>query len=140
MTEPCQQEERIKHIEAKVDVITDKIEEIRPDIMLIKDRLVSTVETVEEHERALRGSNGDIGALARVLDNAVVLRDLIITLRGEGQNPGLIGAISRLTEKMSAQEDDRRWLSRLVIGWLITSLVGGAIMVYVMEGVVRSIK
>jgi hypothetical protein len=30
MTEPCQQEERIKHIEAKVDVITEKIEEIRP--------------------------------------------------------------------------------------------------------------
>jgi hypothetical protein len=38
MTEPCQQEGRIASIEAKVDVITDKIEEIRPDIMVIKDR------------------------------------------------------------------------------------------------------
>jgi hypothetical protein len=91
-------------------------------------------------KRLLRGTNGDVGALARVLDNAVALRDLIITLRGEGQNPGLIGTISRLTKKMSAQEDDSRWLWRLVIGWLITSFVGGAVMVYVMEGVLQSIK
>ena len=34
MTEPCQQEGRIKNIEAKVDVITDRIDEIRPDIQV----------------------------------------------------------------------------------------------------------
>ena len=114
MTEPYQQEERIKHIEAKVDVITDKIEEIRPDIMVIKDRLVSTVETVEEHERALRGSNGDVGMVAKVSETTASVNGLIKTLRGERKDPGLIGARSRLTEKMTGWEDTWKWLTRHV--------------------------
>ncbi len=137
---PCQQEGRIKNIEAKVDVITDKIEEIHPDIQVIKERLTATAETVEEHDRALRGSNGDVGLVAKVSETTASVNDLIKTLRGEGNDPGLIGALSRLTEKMGNWESTWRWLTRLVIGWVITSLIGGMILVYVMEKITQNIK
>jgi uncharacterized protein YoxC len=108
MTEPCRQEGRIKNIETKVDVITDKIDGIRPDIQVIKERLNATADTVEEHDRALRGSNDDVGLVAKVSETTESVNDLIKTLRGEGQDPGLIGAISRLTEKMSNWESTWR--------------------------------
>jgi hypothetical protein len=133
MTEPCQQEGRIKNIEAIVDVITDKIEDIRPDLQVIKERLTVTAETVEEHERALRGSNGDVGVVAKVDVITTNVTDLVKTLRGEGQDPGLIGAISRLAEKMAGWEDTKRWFTQLIVGWFVTSLVGGIILVYIVE-------
>ena len=75
MTNLCQQEGRIKSIETKVDVITDKIYEIRPDLVVIKERLTTTYETVEEHERALRGSNGDVGMVAKVSETTASVND-----------------------------------------------------------------
>ncbi|MGD0005030.1 MAG: hypothetical protein ABSE06_12465 [Anaerolineaceae bacterium] len=137
---PCQQEERIKNIEVKVDVMADKIDEIRPDLQVIKERLSVTAETVEEHERALRGSNGDVGVVAKVSETTASVNDLIKTLRGEGKDPGLIGAIFRLTEKMTGWEDMWKWFIRLVVGWFVTSLVGGMILVYVMEKIMNGGK
>ena len=66
------------------------------------------------------------------------VNDLIKTLRGEGKDPGLTGAISRLTEKMTGWEDTWKWLARLVVGWFITSMIGGIILVYIMEKIIHA--
>lgn len=137
MTDPCQQQERIKNIEVKVDGINYKIEEIRPDILVIKQRLTTTCETVEEHEKALRGSNGNVGVVAKVDVVTTSVAELVKTLRGEGQDPGLIGAISRLTEKMDGWEDMKKWFTQLIIGWFVTSLVGGLVLVYIVEKIIH---
>ncbi len=43
----CPENRCIKNIEAKVDVITDKIKEIHPDRVIIKGRLTTNSETVK---------------------------------------------------------------------------------------------
>jgi hypothetical protein len=48
-----------------------------------------------------------VGLLAHVSENTLILRDLMNNLRGVGKDPGLIGVIAGLVEKMGAQENDR---------------------------------
>jgi hypothetical protein len=48
--------------------------------------------------------------------------------------------ISRLTEKMTGWDDTWKWLTRLVARWFINLLVGGMILVYVMEKIMHEVK
>jgi len=53
---------------------------------------------------------------------------------------GLIGVITNLAEKMAGWEDAKKWFTQLIIGWLITSLAGGIILVYITERIMHEAK
>jgi len=82
------------------------------------------LDQVAEHDRALRGNNGTIGVIAKVSSSMGTIDDLDTTIRGRGEDPGLVGKIDKLVETVESLKDDRKWLVRIIIGWVIMTLLG----------------
>jgi hypothetical protein len=53
------------------------------------------LDQVAEHDRALKGNNGTIGVIARVANSTGTMDDLGTTIRGRGDDPGLVGKIDK---------------------------------------------
>jgi hypothetical protein len=79
---------------------------------------------VAEHDRALRGNNGTIGVIAKVANSMGTIDDLGTTIRGRGEEPGQVGKIDRLCDAVESLKDDRKWVMRLVLGWVVLTLLG----------------
>ena len=77
-----------------------------------------------EHDRVLRGNNGAIGVIAKVASSIDIIEDLNVTIRGKGDNPGLVGKIDKLMETVEGLKNDRVWVTRLIIGGVIVTLLG----------------
>ncbi len=90
----------------------------------IKDRVETITSTIEEHDRALYGNNGNVGVVAKVVSSVETLEDLKMALRGKGEDPGLIADIRTLMNWMGDWKDERKWLARVIIGVVITQLIG----------------
>lgn len=96
--EPCSQTDRILRIEKSVDEIGDKVSQIAGSVDILVVKITPFIEKVSEHDRALRGSNGDVGIVANVSD---------------------------IRNTIKEWADNQKWLFRLVVGWLITTAIGG---------------
>ncbi len=120
--EPCQQEQRITRIEASVDVISEKVNLVANDISVIRDKVEAVTKTVDEHDRALYGSNGSVGVVAKVVQSVETLEDLKVALRGKGEEPGLISDIRTLMNWMGEWKDGRKWLNRLLAGLAVAEV------------------
>jgi hypothetical protein len=86
------------------------------------------IEMVGIHDRALRGTNGDIGITAKVTKAAEAMADLTLALRGRADEPGLIADIHSLKKWTAEMKDERKWLTRLVIG-IVLAEIGGLLFV-----------
>ncbi len=126
--EPCMQEGRITRIEASVNVITEKVNQVAGDVSVIREKVEGVTRTVEEHDHALYGNNGGVGVVAKVMQSVEVLDDLKVALKGKGEDPGLISDIRNLMGNMADQKDERKWLMRAVVGVIIAQLIGVAFM------------
>ena len=122
--EPCTQEGRITRIEASVNVITEKVNQVATDVSVIREKVEGVTEKVEEHDRALYGSNGSSGVVAKVVQSVETLDDLKVALKGRGEDPGLISDIKNLMGFMLEQKDERKWLLRAVVGVILAQLIG----------------
>jgi hypothetical protein len=58
----------------------------------------------------------------------------------KGKDPGLIEAIYRLNEKMASWEDTKKWFTQSIVGWFVTSLVGGLALVYIVEKIMHGVN
>jgi hypothetical protein len=112
-THNCIQEERLERIEGCMLEML----KLAPQIQLVLDQ-------VAEHDRALRGNNGTIGVIAKVANSMGTIDDLGTTIRGRGEDPGIVGKIDKMTEAIESLKDDRKWVTRLIIGWVIVTLLG----------------
>jgi hypothetical protein len=121
--EPCTQEERIGRIEDAVEKIGGQVQTLLGDFQLLRSKVEDALQTVAEHDRALKGNNGTIGLIAKVANALDVLSDLQEALRGKGEKPGLIATIDRLVKITEEWADTRKWVSRLIWGWVITTLL-----------------
>lgn len=90
---------------------------LAPQIQLVLDQ-------VAEHDRALRGNNGTIGVIAKVASSMGTIDNLGTTIRGRGEDPGLVGKIDKLCETVDSLKHDRKWITRLVIGWVVLTILG----------------
>jgi hypothetical protein len=124
MSVPCQQNDRIEHIEIAVDNMTGQVTTLVTDFAVLKKSVETALTTVGEHDRALRGYNGDMGLVAQVIQLTAIFTDLNGALRGTGKEPGLISSIDGLAKKINDWEDSKKWITRLVVGWFITALLG----------------
>jgi len=122
--EPCSQEQRISRIEQAVNAIDQKVEGLVLEFQLFKAKMDSVLNSVEEHDRALKGNNGTVGLIAKVANALDVLYELNAALKGREEKPGLIATIDRLSKTVECWNDDRKWITRLVIGWVITTILG----------------
>ena len=124
MSLPCQQAERIERIENAVDRMTGQVSTLVTDFSVLKQRVETALDRVDDHEDMLKGVNGDVGVVAKVANLVEVFDELHETLRGKGKEPGLIAAIDTLTKKIAEWDDTKKWIGRLIVGWFITSLLG----------------
>jgi hypothetical protein len=128
MTEPSSHKERNERIEGGVDKIGSEVSKIAADANTIKTRMEPLIEMVGIHDRTLRGTNGDIGITAKVTKAAEAMADLTLALRGRADEPGLIADIHSLKKWTAEMKDERKWLTRLVIG-IVLAEIGGLLFV-----------
>jgi hypothetical protein len=93
----CTQVERITRIERTVDEIGEKVSQIATSVDILVVKLEPVIDKVQDHEKTLRGTDKD---------------------------PGIVGAISDIGKTITEWSDNQKWLSRLIIGWLVTTVLG----------------
>lgn len=116
----CTQEERIKSIENATDEILHNQGEQNTRFALLSQQLEAYMLKVEEHDRALKGSNGAPGIIASIANMQETYQDVSEALRGKGERSGLIALVQELNRRLTSKEDSDKWLNRLVLGALIT--------------------
>jgi hypothetical protein len=122
--EACTQEERITRIEISVTTVGEKVDGLTTDVKMLTQVVQQQVlPIVAEHERALRGENGNVGLIAKVVNTVDILTELNRAMKGEGEKPGLIAVIDNLVRVTTEWNDTKKWASRLVWGWGITTLL-----------------
>ena len=132
MTTPCEQNERICRIESAVGEIHEDIGGLATDMAVIKDKICNVVEKVEDHERVLRGFNGNTGIIAK-LENSMNKIDKLDEAMFE--NGGLHDTMKEVSAYMKTsreeektrkadKKDNVKWLWRLVAGTAITGVLG----------------
>ena len=84
-------------------------------------KLDPIIEQVQSHDRALRGSNGDLGIVAKVASMSDTVNSLHVTIKGKDEDAGLVGDVSEIGKTIKEWADNQKWLFRLVVGWLITT-------------------
>jgi hypothetical protein len=63
------------------------------EILKLGLQIKQVLDQVAEHERALRGNNGTIGVVAMVANSMGTIDNLDTTIRGRGEDPGLVGKL-----------------------------------------------
>jgi hypothetical protein len=79
-------------------------------------------------ERALKGSIRNTGVTAKVTKAAEAMADLTLALRGRADESGLIADIHSLKKWTAEIKDERKWLTRLVVG-IVLAEIGGLLFV-----------
>lgn len=124
-TEPyCPQEVRITRLENAVSSIQDQVSRMTAEFMVLKVRIEAALDQVAEHDRVLKGKDGSPGVIAKVANSVELIEDLNDALRGVDGASGLISEIRSLKEQIGDWGDTKKWLTRLVIGWVITAILG----------------
>ena len=124
MSVPCLQTDRIERIETSVDKISVTVNLLTTDIRILSVSVDSIIKRLDEQDVTLKGSNGSPGLVGAVSTLNSYMSDLYGAMRGEGDKPGLISAISVLTKKISDGDDESKWMKRLIVGWVLTTILG----------------
>jgi hypothetical protein len=98
------------------------------------------VDTVHEHERTLKGSNGGLGVVAKVANSVDLLDELNNAMRGEKDKPGFIASISQMNTKIERWEANMTWLTRSVISVLIAGAIGAIVFLIQLYPALQSMK
>lgn len=127
--DPCTQDERIERIERNVDQLSQDVKQISADVCeltgIVKENLI---KRLDDHDHVLNGYQNEPGLIFSSQEQTKVTKDLVKTLRGEGQDNGLIGAVTEAVKVINKLSDDQKWLSRLVIGAVIATVLGLVLM------------
>jgi hypothetical protein len=121
---PCQQVDRIVRIEESVGDIGKKVDALSDTVLVLSQKIGPFLEKVEDHERTLQGSAGDIGLVAMNAETHKKTDEIYKLMRGEGEYPGIVGLLAELKKKMLSNEDTQKWLVRLTAGAIILSVIG----------------
>lgn len=113
------QEERISRMERAVDRIEDQVSQLILEFAGLKERVEAMLCRVDDHQKVLYGEKGKVGLISQ----GETLQELQQALKGYGREPGLIADIKNLLVKMGEFEDGRKWLTRLIIGAIVTDIV-----------------
>jgi hypothetical protein len=128
--EPCSQKDRIERLEGAVDKIGEEVSQIATNVNTIKVKIEPFFDMVQSHDRALRGMNGDVGLTAKVACASQAMAELTHALRGDKGEQGLLADILTLKKWVADMKDERKWLTRLVVG-IVLAEIGGLLFVLV---------
>ncbi len=124
----CIQEERIQKVEEAVEQIASQVSLTYTKISGIETKLEKALVRLSEHHSILYGERGSSGLLAWKERAAETVDELKLALKGYGDEPGLIAEIKNLSKKISEWDDTKKWITRLVIGYIVTVILGLIVM------------
>ena len=101
MPEDCKQERRITRIEDKIDKMVDAVSDVVMTVNTLAVNVNTVLEKTAEQERTLKGSNG---------------------------TPGVVSSILDIKDKISKWESNLTWLTRTIIGLIVTAIFGGIVL------------
>lgn len=107
---------RLSRVELAVQRVEDQVTQLVKEFGDFKERMETLME---DHQTALYGDKGKPGLVGQ----AGTLEELRVALKGYGKEPGLIAEIQELTKKMEEEDDGKKWLTRLVLGAIVTDIV-----------------
>jgi hypothetical protein len=84
----------------------------------LKEKVEAILCRLDDHQKILYGARGKSGLIAQ----SEHLEELEKALKGYGREPGLISDIKNLSTKMTDLGDERKWLTRLVLGAILTDI------------------
>lgn len=113
------QEERISRMEQVVDRIEQQVNQLVFEFTSLKDRVEAMLTRLDDHQNILYGEKGKTGLISQ----GETLHELQQALKGYGREPGLIADIKNLLLKMGEFDEGRKWLTRLIIGAIITDII-----------------
>lgn len=113
------QEERISRIERAIDRIEGQVNQLVSEFTSLKERVEAMLTRLDDHQNILYGEKGKTGLISQ----GEALHELQQALKGYGREPGLIADIKNLLVKMGEFDEGRKWLTRLIIGAIITDIV-----------------
>jgi hypothetical protein len=126
----CEQDERIARIEESVRCMDNKVDGLNTNQQKILTWLDIYMKKIDEHDAILKGENGNVGVVAQVVQAITILTELNTALKGREDKPGLIAAIDTLVRRNIVVDDEKVWLTRLIIGTLITWVIGIAVVLF----------
>src|SRR5271157_6016755 len=95
----CEQDERITRIEESVERMDGKIDTLNTNQQKVITWLEIYMKRTDEHDIILKGENGEIGVVAKVVQAVDILTELNTALKGKEDKPGLIAAIDDLLKR-----------------------------------------
>jgi len=107
---------RMSRVELAVQRLEDQVAQLVKEFGEYKDRMDAIIE---DHQTALYGDKGKPGLVGQ----AGTLEELRVALKGYGKEPGLIAEIQELRQKMADWNDGRKWMTRLVLGTVLTDVI-----------------
>ena len=132
MTAPCAQEDRIQNIEGAVKEINRDLSSISSDIAVIKDRMETVLDKVEDHEHLLRGTSGYSGVVASIENSNRLIDKFDKAMFSDGGFADNIKVMNSYVKKHEEEDksktaerkDNFKWLWRLVVGSAVTAILG----------------
>lgn len=113
------QEERISRMEQAVGRIEGQVQQLVLEFAALKEKVEAMLCRLDDHQNILYGEKGKTGLISQ----GETLQELQQALKGYGREPGLIADIKNLLVKMNEFDDGRIWLTRLIIGAIITDVI-----------------
>jgi hypothetical protein len=110
---------RLSRVEMAVSRMEIQVTQLVTEFADLKEKVETILCRLNDHQEILYGDKGRSGLVAQ----REHLEELEKALKGYGREPGLIADIKNLMIKMGELGDERKWLTRLVIGAIITDIV-----------------
>lgn len=112
-------ENRLNRVEMGVTRMEGQISQLISEFADLKGKVESMLCRLDDHQSVLYGNNGRSGLITQ----GEHLEELEKALKGYGREPGLIADIKNLLVKMSEFDESRVWLTRLIIGAILSDIV-----------------
>lgn len=110
---------RLTRVEMAVARMEGQLSQLITEFADLKLKVETMLCRLDDHQSVLYGEHGKSGLITQ----GEHLEELEKALKGYGREPGLIADIKNLLVKMGEFDDNRKWLTRLIIGAIITDVV-----------------
>jgi predicted RNase H-like nuclease (RuvC/YqgF family) len=117
--QPNTSDNRLTRVEVAVSRMEGQVSHLVSEFAALKEKVEMMLGRLNDHQDILYGDHGKSGLIAQ----SEHLEELEKALKGYGREPGLIADIKNLLVKMQEFDDNKKWLTRLIIGAILTDII-----------------
>ncbi len=112
-------ENRLTLVELAVARMEGQVSNLVSEFGDLKEKVEAMLCRLDDHQSVLYGERGKSGLISQ----GEHLVELERALKGYEKEPGLIADIKNLLVKMDSFESSKTWLTRLIVGAVLTDII-----------------